>query len=52
MFLLRMETELKQLSSFYDFVPYKYGPYSFALYRDLTVWSRMAMFLKAMITSR
>lgn len=35
MFLLRMETELNQLSSFYDFVPYKYGPHSFALYRDL-----------------
>lgn len=36
LFLLRMETELNQLSSFYDFVPYKYGPYSFALYRDLS----------------
>ena len=35
MFLLRMETGLKQNSSFYDFVPYKYGPHSFALYRDL-----------------
>ena len=35
LFLLRMETNLKQLSSFYDFVPYKFGPYSFALYRDL-----------------
>ena len=35
MFLLRMETELKRHPSFYDFVPYKYGPYSFALYRDL-----------------
>ena len=35
MFLLRMETELAQLSSFYDFVPYKFGPHSFALYRDL-----------------
>ena len=35
LFLLRMETTLNQSSSFYDFVPYKYGPYSFALYRDL-----------------
>lgn len=35
MFLLCMETKLKQFSSFYDFVPYKYGPFSFALYRDL-----------------
>ncbi|MDE2856202.1 MAG: DUF488 family protein [Chloroflexota bacterium] len=38
MFLLRMETELNELPSFYDFVPYKYGPHSFALYRDLHRW--------------
>ena len=35
MFLLRMETDFKQFSSFYDFLPYKYGPFSYALYRDL-----------------
>ena len=35
MFLLRMETKLRQFSSFYDFVPYNFGPFSFALYRDL-----------------
>lgn len=35
LFLLRMETTLTKNASFYDFVPYKYGPYSFALYRDL-----------------
>ena len=35
LFLLRMEKELKQIASFYDFVPYKYGPFSFALYRDI-----------------
>ncbi len=35
LFLLRMETSVSQLSSFYDFVPYKYGPFSFALYRDI-----------------
>lgn len=34
-FLLRHETALKGASSFYDFVPYKYGPFSFALYREL-----------------
>ena len=33
-FLLRQETTLKNLPTFYDFVPYKYGPFSFALYRD------------------
>ena len=34
-FLLRHETILKNVASFYDFVPYKYGPFSFTLYRDL-----------------
>ena len=34
-FLLRHETALKNVASFYDFVPYKYGPFSFTLYRDL-----------------
>jgi uncharacterized protein (DUF488 family) len=34
-FLLRHETSLRDLSSFYDFVPYKYGPFSFTLYREL-----------------
>jgi len=36
MFLLRYETELSSDRTFYDFVPYKYGPFSFALYRELT----------------
>lgn len=35
MFLLRHETPLKEENTFYDFVPYKYGPFSFALYREL-----------------
>ena len=34
-FLLRNETTLKSAPSFYDFLPYKYGPFSFTLYRDL-----------------
>ena len=34
-FLLRHETALKNVASFYDFVPYKYGPFSFTLYRDI-----------------
>lgn len=34
-FLLRYETGLKRHPSFYDFVPYKYGPFSFSLYSDL-----------------
>ena len=34
-FLLRHETPLRNMSSFYDFVPYKYGPFSFTLYREL-----------------
>jgi len=40
MFLLRHETAMKGERSFYDFVPYMYGPFSFALYRDLTNLSR------------
>ena len=35
-FLLRHETGLKNEPTFYNFVPYKYGPFSFALYRELT----------------
>ena len=34
-FLLRHETALKDMPGFYDFVPYKFGPFSFTLYRDL-----------------
>lgn len=34
-FLLRHETELANEPTFYDFVPYKFGPFSFALYREL-----------------
>lgn len=34
-FLLRHRTMLNTMSSFYDFVPYKFGPFSFTLYRDL-----------------
>lgn len=35
LFLLREETELQRDPSFYDFVPYRYGPFSFQAYRDL-----------------
>ena len=34
-FLLRQETGLERVPSFYDFVPYNYGPFSFTLYWDL-----------------
>lgn len=34
-FLLRQETEYVADPAFYDFVPYKFGPFSFALYREL-----------------
>jgi uncharacterized protein YwgA len=34
-FLLRHETFIKQDSAFYDFLPYKYGPYSFAAQREV-----------------
>ncbi len=35
-FLLRQETGLQDDNTFYDFVPYRYGPFSFALYRELS----------------
>lgn len=35
MFLLRQETELRDDSAFYDFLPYRFGPFSFALYREM-----------------
>ncbi len=34
-FLLRHETFLGRDSAFYDFLPYKYGPYSFAAQREV-----------------
>jgi uncharacterized protein (DUF488 family) len=36
MFLLRHETTLRNEGAFYDFVPYRYGPFSFSLYREIT----------------
>ena len=34
-FLLRHETFLGRDATFYDFLPYKYGPYSFAAQREV-----------------
>lgn len=34
-FLLSQETTDKKLDSFYQFVPYRYGPFSFSLYHEL-----------------
>ena len=35
-FLMRRETSLAADRTFYDFVPYRFGPFSFALYREMT----------------
>ncbi|MBI3920884.1 MAG: DUF488 domain-containing protein [Armatimonadetes bacterium] len=35
LFLLRQESSVRQHGAFYDFLPYKYGPYSFAADREL-----------------
>lgn len=40
-FLLRQETCLESDPSFYDFVPYKHGPFSFMVYRDLEELARL-----------
>ena len=45
-FLLRQETFLGRDSTFYDFMPYKYGPYSFAAQREieaLTAYGYLAL---------
>lgn len=34
-FLVGQESLIKNDSSYYDFVPYKYGPFSFSLYREI-----------------
>ena len=34
-FLLRQETKLERDTTFYDFVPYRFGPFSFTLYWEL-----------------
>ncbi len=39
-FLARHETPLRTDHTFYHFVPYKYGPFSFALYRELASLKR------------
>lgn len=40
MFLLRHESRLCEDKTFYDFVPYRFGPFSFALYRELAALRR------------
>ncbi len=39
-FLLRKETSVGSDQTFYSFVPYRYGPFSFALYRELASLER------------
>lgn len=39
-FLLREETAVRRDRTFYGFVPYKWGPFSFALYRELEALER------------
>jgi len=36
-FLLRAETDVGKDSTFYDFLPYQFGPFSFVLYREIEV---------------
>lgn len=39
-FLLRQESPSRGGSSFYQFVPYKYGPYSFCLFQEIAALAR------------
>ena len=43
LFLLRKETVLSKMNGFYDFLPYKYGPYSFTVQRDLDEMQRLGL---------
>lgn len=40
MFLLKHETSFASDDSFYDFIPYHYGPYSFSLFSDVNNLAR------------
>lgn len=44
-FLLREETEVGEDSTFYGFVPYRFGPFSFALYHELNTLARQSYVL-------
>jgi len=44
LFLLKKETFLSSDSTFYDFIPYKFGPFSFTVYRDLEELARFGYF--------
>jgi len=46
-FLLRHETGFGTDHDFYDFVPYKYGPFSFGLYRELGTLARDGLVMSA-----
>lgn len=39
-FLIRQETALRDAPTYYDFVPYRFGPFSFALYREMLALDR------------
>ncbi len=41
LFLLRSESVIGRDNTFYDFIPYDYGPFSFQLYRDLYDLSKL-----------
>ncbi len=44
LFLMRQEeSPLVNDSTFYDFVPYKYGPFSFTVYRDIQELERLGL---------
>ena len=45
-FLLREETEVRDDDTFYGFVPYRFGPFSFALYRELDALAQQSYVLK------
>ncbi|MCC6444984.1 MAG: DUF488 domain-containing protein [Armatimonadetes bacterium] len=43
LFLVRKEKSLQDIFSFYDFVPYKFGPYSFAAAHDIRTLAQQGL---------
>jgi len=47
LFLLRQESLLRDDQTFYDFIPYRYGPFSFEAYRELGILARSGLLYKS-----
>lgn len=51
-FLLGNETPINKTNTFYSFVPYKFGPFSFELYRDLSIMEEKGLVIYDEVSKR